>query len=127
MLQKQGQFLYHRFSFLLFMVMATLTLQCCGKLTEQKPDSLDLTLAVPHGEDESLFWIGVEKKVLTWKPINGDIRQALWVPGSKVKWAPAEGDKVEFQGIDGEGRVIIAGEAIVGEKKMATIVLRRVL
>lgn len=128
MLQDQHFGLYRRFSFLTFFVLASLTLQCCGLgLTQGKTDGMEVFLEIPEGEEPSLFWYGVHKKVLRWKPARGTEQVVTWENGLKADWELREGDKIEFLGTDEAGRLVITGEARVGEEKKATIPLRRVL
>ncbi len=127
MLQDQGSKLYRWFSFLTLAVVVALTLQCCGRVTRGGNTPLEIELALPQGEDPSLFWLGVQTRVLRWKPQKGEPREMSWEAGAKNQWELEEGDRIEFLGTDSQGRLVVSGEVTVGAEKKATIPLRRVL
>jgi len=104
------------------------TLQCCGSgVTQSKNEGLAVNLEVPNGEDPSLFWIGVQQKALKVTPGKGDPVSFPWNGGESRDLDLREGDKIEFFGNDGQGRLLVTGETTVGTEKKATIPLRRVL
>src|SRR3989344_4386077 len=83
MLQDPGRNFYRRFKIFTFAVGVALTLQCCGSgMTRSGNDKLEVNLLVPQGEEPSLFWLGVESRVLRWKPQKGEARQMAWEPGA---------------------------------------------
>jgi len=127
MLQQQGRIFYWRFTFFVCLVLSSLTFQACGQITQSKSSSLEVSLAIPEGEEPSLFWFGVERKTLRWKPGKGETKEVAWGSGESNQWDINEGDKIEFLGFDSSGRLLIAGELTVGEEKKVTIPLRRVL
>jgi hypothetical protein len=128
MVQVRLHRIYRRFSFLTFMIGAALTLQCCGQgVTRSKTGSLEIFLQLPQGEDPSLFWYGVHSKSLRWIPEKGTSQEERWEIGTKAPWDPSEGDLIEFLGKDESGRLVVTGEAKVGEEKKVTLPLRRVL
>ncbi len=104
------------------------TLQCCGSpLTRGETDGLEVSLAAPAGEDSTMFWYGVRTKALRITPDQGEPREIPWEAGSVAKADLREGDRLEFLGTDEAGRLLVTGEARVGEEKKITIALRRVL
>lgn len=127
MLLSAGQFLYQRFRLLSLTVILLLTLQCCGNVTRGKTDSLAIVLEIPQGEDSSLFWLGVEKKTISYVSHNGEVKESVWASGAKLDWELNEGERVEFRGIDAAGRVVVQGDTLVTREKRAAIPLRRVL
>ncbi len=119
---------YHRYYYFTLYALAALTLQCCGSgLTRSENDHLEVSLQLPSGEEPSLFWFGVVKQTLSWKPEKGPVLNSVWSPGVKVDWEPKRGDKLEFIGTDEAGRVLVTGAAEVSEEKKVTIPIRRVL
>ncbi|MGZ3703617.1 MAG: hypothetical protein ACXWSD_17785, partial [Bdellovibrionota bacterium] len=60
-------------------------------------------------------------------PEKGDPVNVPWNSGSSQSLDLREGDKIEFFGNDGQGRLLVTGETTVGTEKKATIPLRRVL
>jgi len=128
MLQLQFSGFYQRSIFLTFFLVCSITLQCCGsRLTQSKSSKLEIFLEIPQGEDPSLFWYGVQKKILRWKPGKGEVQEAIWEIAAKAPWEVNDGDLLEFIGADESARVVVSGEVKVTEEKKVTIPLRRVL
>lgn len=104
------------------------TLQCCGSgVTRGESDRLKVELRVPEGEDRELFWVGAESKKLRWLPQRAAVAEVDWTGGKSVDWDTREGDRIAFEARDAAGRVVVDGSAAVGEEKIVTIPLRRVL
>ncbi len=122
------QYLYQWFTFPALIIACALTLQCCGSgLTQSKTSPVEIILMLPQGEDPSLFWFGVQRKLLRWKPEEGGAEEIAWESGATAGWNLKDGDRIEFQGLDSSGRVLVIGEASVSEEKKVTLPLRRVL
>jgi hypothetical protein len=100
-------------------------LTSCGSLTHGKESPLELSLAIPPGEDPQLFWYGVQKKAL--KVDSGREEEIPWEPGKTSDVGLKEGDKIVFLGTDSGGQLLVTGEATISQEKKATIPLRRVL
>lgn len=124
MLNREMQFLVRWFGIL---TVLGAVLPCCGSVTQSKNENLALRLAVPDGEDPALFWFGVAKRTLTVTPSGGDATTVDWKDGGSREISLRAGDKLTFQGADEKGRLLVEGEAVVGEEKSLTIPLRRVL
>ncbi len=104
-----------------------LTVPGCGKSPEEKDsNALRVQLQMPSGETQDLFWFGVERKVLQIKG-EKETNSYLWASGGSLDIAVEEGDVVNFFGFDKDGRLLVTGEATVGEGKNVSIPLRRVL
>ena len=104
-----------------------LTFPGCGKESLGKNcDPLRISVQIPAGEHPDLFWFGVEQKILQVKKGN-DLVSHPWVSGQAVDLGLEEGDELTFLGSDREGRLLVTGEAVVGEEKLVSIQLRRVL
>ena len=114
------------FAILTFCGLGSATLQCCGSMTQSKNDALAVELALPSGEDASLFWFGVTKRALKLSPEKGDPTTLAWESGQNLEMDLHEGDKIEFLGSDDKGRLLVTGDVTVGSEKKATIPLRRV-
>lgn len=104
------------------------TLQCCGNgVTRSESGRLKVELQVPEGEDKDLFWLGTGSKKLRWLPQDSAAAEVDWTAGEAVEWNTREGDRIAFEARDAAGRVVVDGSAAVGEEKIVTIPLRRVL
>lgn len=114
--------LYHWFSIL---VVAAL-LSACGRGEHGASDALSVSLQVPAGESE-LFWYGVEGRRLKVSRAGKILQETAWNSGQALDLALEAGDELVFEGLDSDGRVVISGQASVGEEKKVSIPLRRIL
>lgn len=119
--------LYRWFTFFLGCALLAGTLQCCGSVTQGEGGGLELSLALPSGEDPALFWYGVSTRSLKVTPDSGDSREFPWQEGGRVEVDLQKGDQLEFSGKDDQGRLLVSGQARVSGEKKDTIPVRRVL
>lgn len=120
--QRRSRLLAHWF---LLCTALSLTLQCCGAITEPEPYSVGLEL--PEGEDPYLFWYGVQSRVLRIEREGAPPVDLAWESGGRRDLELRRGDRLEFSGSSEQGLLLVSGRALVGEEKKAAIPLRRVL
>lgn len=107
-------------------MLLTVALVACGSGSPAS-DGLELALAIPSEESADVFWFGVERREITIKENDPKARTLVWATGLQVEEDLRRGDRIVFRGFDGRGRLVVWGEAVVGEEKTVSVPLRRVL
>jgi hypothetical protein len=121
MLNRELRFPFCRFAF--FILLGAI-FAGCGAVTQSKNGNLQLELQAP---DDPNFWMGVSQKKLRITDENGHTQDLSWQPGQGLNVDVRAGDKVEFLGLDNQGKLLVEGEATASEEKSLTIPLHQVL
>lgn len=107
------------------MVVLVLALSSCGRMT--RSESLEVFLALPEGEDPGRFWFAVETRSIQVRNGKGETTNFPFAEGAPIQVDLKKGDRIVFAGVDHQGRLLVTGEASVGDEKKISVPLRRVL
>ncbi len=121
-------FIHRRFIFCTLLLCFGLGAAGCGQEDNAGTgETLAVTLQLPEGEHPSLFWYGVERRILTARRDGSLLKEWDWAGGKQVDIELDSDDGLEFRGFDRHGRLLVEGSAAVGKEKKISIPLRRVL
>lgn len=102
-----------------------LTVSGCGR-EGGRGDTLRVSVQIPTGENEGLFWFGVDHSEL--EVSQGNEKTLFpWAPGQEIRVELQEGDQLAFFAYDKNNRLLVTGLVVIDQTKMVSIPVRRVL